>query len=93
MKKKGFFDKTQNNNLFISPTAENYSERFQDMYIFSELIWSIRKVGKIDSGKMQGQSAFLKELAVLIYTVCKRPITRMPLMLLFQIVEEQFVVK
>ena len=28
------------------------------MYTFSELIWNIRKVGKIDSRKMQGQSAF-----------------------------------
>ena len=53
------FDKTQNNDLFISPTAaSDYSERFRDMYTFSELIWNIRKVGKIDSRKMQGQSAF-----------------------------------
>ena len=28
------------------------------MYTFSELILNIRKVGKIDSRKMQGQSAF-----------------------------------
>ena len=28
------------------------------MYTFSELIWNIRKVGKIDSRKIQGQSAF-----------------------------------
>ena len=28
------------------------------MYTFSELIWNSRKVGKIDSRKMQGQSAF-----------------------------------
>ena len=28
------------------------------MYTFSELIWNIRKVGKIDSRKMQGRSAF-----------------------------------
>ena len=28
------------------------------MYTFSELIWNIRKVGKIDSRKMQGQSVF-----------------------------------
>ena len=46
-------------DLFISPTAaSDYSERFRDMYTFSELIWNIRKVGKIDSRKMQGQSAF-----------------------------------
>ena len=51
--------KTQNNDLFISPTAAaDYNERFRDMYTFSELIWNIRKVGKIDSRKMQGQSAF-----------------------------------
>ena len=30
------------------------------MYTFSELIWNIRKVGKIDSRKMQGQSTFSK---------------------------------
>ena len=45
--------------MFISPTAAaDYNERFRDMYTFSELIWNIRKVGKIDSRKMQGQSAF-----------------------------------
>ena len=33
------------------------SERFRDMYKFSELILNIRKVGKIDSRKMQRQSA------------------------------------
>ena len=54
-------DKTQNNDLFISPTAAaDYNERFRDMYTFSELISNIRKVGKIDSRKMQGQSAFSK---------------------------------
>ena len=59
--KKKFFDKTQNNDLFISPTAAvDYTERFRDMYTFSELIWNIRKVGKIDSRKMQGQSAFIR---------------------------------
>ena len=58
-KSKKIFDKTQNNDLFISPTAAaDYNERFRDMYTFSELIWNIRKVGKIDSRKMQGQSAF-----------------------------------
>ena len=31
------------------------------MYTFSELIWNIRKVGKIDSRKIQGQSAFNDE--------------------------------
>jgi hypothetical protein len=53
---------TQNNDLFISQTAAaaDYSDRFQDMYTFSELIWNIRKVGKIDSRKMQGQSAFIR---------------------------------
>ena len=57
--KKIFFDKTQNNDLFISLTAAvDYTERFRDMYTFSELILNIRKVGKIDSRKMQGQSAF-----------------------------------
>ena len=57
--KKKIFDKTQNNDLFISPTAAaDYNERFRDMYTFSELISNIRKVGKIDSRKMQGQSAF-----------------------------------
>ena len=56
---KQIFDKTQNNDLFISPTAAaDYNERFRDMYTFSELILNIRKVGKIDSRKMQGQSAF-----------------------------------
>ena len=50
--KKNFFDKTQNNDLFISPTAAaDYNERFWDMYTFSELILNIRKVGKIDSRK------------------------------------------
>ena len=45
--------------MFISLTAAvDYTERFRDMYTFSELIWNIRKVGKIDSRKMQGQSAF-----------------------------------
>ena len=59
--KKNFFDKTQNNDLFISLTAAvDYTERVRDMYTFSELIWNIRKVGKIDSRKMQGQSAFRK---------------------------------
>ena len=59
--KKSFFDKTQDNDLFISPTAApNYSERFRDMYTFSVLILNIRKVGKVDSRKMQGQSAFRK---------------------------------
>ena len=62
-KLKFFFDKTQNNDLFISPTAAaDYNERFRDMYTFSELILNIRKVGKIDSRKMQGQSAFNKQL-------------------------------
>ena len=47
----------KNNDLFISPTAAaDYNERFRDMFTFSELILNIRKVGKIDSGKMQGQS-------------------------------------
>ena len=56
---KKIFDKTQYNDLFISPTAaSDYSERFRDMYTFSELIWNIEKVGKIDSRKMQGQSIF-----------------------------------
>ena len=45
--------------MFISPTAAaDYNERFRDMYTFSELISNIRKVGKIDSRKTQGQSAF-----------------------------------
>ena len=45
--------------MFISPTAAaDYNERFRDMYTFSELISNIRKVGKIESRKMQGQSAF-----------------------------------
>ena len=45
--------------MFISPTAAaDYNERFRDMYTFSELISNIRKLGKIDSRKMQGQSAF-----------------------------------
>ena len=35
-----------------------HNERFRDMYTFSELILNIRKVGKIDSRKMQGQSPF-----------------------------------
>ena len=53
-----FFNKNQNNDLFISLTAAvDYTERFRDMYTFSELIWNIRRVGKIDSRKMQGQSA------------------------------------
>ena len=53
------FDTTQNNDLFISPTAAaDYNERFRDMYTFSELISNIRNVGKMDSRKMQGQSAF-----------------------------------
>ena len=57
--KKNFFDKTQNNDLFISPpAASDYSERFRDMYTISELIWNIRKVGKIYNRKMQGQSDF-----------------------------------
>ena len=47
--------------MFISPTAAaDYSERFRDMYTFSELILNTRKVGKIDSRKMQGKSAFRK---------------------------------
>ena len=42
--------------MFISPTAAaDYNERFRDMYTFSELILNIRKVGKIDRRKMQGQ--------------------------------------
>ena len=54
-----FFDTTQDNDLFISPTAaSDYSERFRDMYTFSELILNIRKTEKIDNRKMQGQSAF-----------------------------------
>ena len=58
-KSKKFFDKTQNNDMFISLTAvADYNERFRDMYTFSELILNIRKLGKIDSRKMQGQSAF-----------------------------------
>ena len=45
--------------MFISPTAAaDYNERFRDMYTFSELVLNIRKVGKIDSRKMQGQRAF-----------------------------------
>ena len=49
--------------MFISPTAAaDYNERFRDMYTFSELILNIRKVGKIDIRKMQGQSAFSKYL-------------------------------
>ena len=53
--------------MFISPTtASDYSERFQDMYTFSELIWNIIKVGKIDNRKMQGQSTFRP------YNACKR---------------------
>ena len=45
--------------MFISLTAAvDYTERFRDMYTFSELLWNIRMVGKIDSRKMQGQSAF-----------------------------------
>ena len=56
VKKK--FEKTQNNDLFIAPTAAaDYNERFRDMYTFSELVLNIRKVGKIVSRKMQGQSA------------------------------------
>ena len=55
--------------MFISSTAAaDYSERFRDMYTFSELILNIRKVGKIDSRKMQGQSPFrllMKILAIL----------------------------
>jgi hypothetical protein len=47
--------------LFISPTgASDYSERFQDIYTFSESIWNIRKVGKIDCRKMQGQIIFIR---------------------------------
>ena len=66
--KKNFFDKTQNNDLFISPTAaSDYSERFRDMYTFSELIWNIRKLGKIDSRKMQGQRAFRNLMYPFIY--------------------------
>ena len=57
-KNKKEFDKTQNNDLSISPTAAaDYNERFRDMYTFSALIWNIRKVGKIDSKKIQGPSA------------------------------------
>ena len=53
--------------MFISPTAAaDYNERFRDMYTFSELISNIRKVGKIDSRKMQGQSAFI-ENSVMAY--------------------------
>ena len=33
---------------------------FGDVYRFSELISNIRKVGKIDSRKMQGQSIFTR---------------------------------
>ena len=59
--KNNVFDKTQNKDLFISLTAAaDYSERFRDMYTSSELIWNIRKMGKIDSRKMQGQSTFSK---------------------------------
>ena len=48
--------------MFISPTAgAHYNERFRDKYTFSELISNIRKVGKIDSRKMQGQSAFSRK--------------------------------
>ena len=48
--------------MVISQTAgSDYSERFRDMYTFSDLIWNIRKVGKIDSRNMQGQSAFTKK--------------------------------
>ena len=33
------FEKTQNNDSFISPTAAaDYNERFRDMYTFSEMI-------------------------------------------------------
>ncbi len=34
------------------------------MYTFSELILNIRKVGKIDNRKMQGQSAFRRVLYI-----------------------------
>ena len=45
--------------MFISLTAAvDYTERFRDMYTFSELILNIKKVGKIDIRKMQEQSAF-----------------------------------
>ena len=68
-----FFEKSQNNDLFISPTAvSDYSERFQDMYTFSELIWNIRKVGKIDSRKMQGQSAFNVMLHKAAVQLCEK---------------------
>ena len=51
-------------DLFISPTAaSDYSERLRDMYTFSELIRNIRKVGKIGSRKIQGQSAFSQIVA------------------------------
>ena len=54
----------------ISPTAAaDYSERVQDMYTFSELILNIREVGKIDSRKMQGQSAFSILLFIIFVTV------------------------
>ena len=47
--------------MLISPTAAaDYNERFGGMYTFSELISNIRKVGKIDSRKMQGQITFRK---------------------------------
>ena len=44
--------------IMICLAAADYNERFHDMYTFSELISNIRKVEKIDSRKMQGQSAF-----------------------------------
>ena len=54
--------------MFISLTAAvDYTERFPDMYTFSELIWNIRKVGKIDSRKMQGQSAFSTYTMIVLF--------------------------
>ena len=69
---------TQNNDLFISQTAAaDYSERFQDMYTFSELILNIRKVGKIDSREMQGQSTFRDFRAIQFFPNPYSPMTKM----------------
>ena len=60
--------------MFISPTAAaDYNERFRDMYTFSELILNIRKVGKIDSRKMQGQSAFNTYLNFCVIAAEQKP--------------------
>ena len=71
------FDKTQNNDLFVSLTAAiDYTERVRDMYTFSELIWNIRNVGKIDSRKMQGQSAFSTTIYVISLISCNQIIAK-----------------